>query len=112
MLNSLPEGRLIVGIGPVIAGWNEGQPVYYVDVLLEGGGCHRLMVPKRSAKADRRAKMEAVIERNRLAKELREHQPGGTVLVHDTASWGCLVALERHRLYSAGSGGGSATPRA
>lgn len=79
-----------VGIGPVIAGWANGQPVYWVEVVDADGTTRRQTFPKRGAGADRRAKLEAICWRMRLANRLR---PAGVVLIHDQMSFAGLVAL-------------------
>lgn len=81
--------RRPVGIGPVIAGWNGDQPVYYVDMVFADGSILRLSYPKRRKGADRAAKLSAINERMRLAKWLRPE----VVLTHDEASFCGLVSL-------------------
>lgn len=78
-----------VGIGPLIAGWDEGTPVYYFCVVLPDGSIRRVMKPKRTHRADRVAKGNAIWER---AVMIRDNRPGGLVVTHDAASFDALVS--------------------
>lgn len=84
----------VAGIGPVIAGWVDKKPVYYVDLVSVDGTVERMTVEKQSPGADRRAKVEAIRQRMNLANQLRQE---GVVLAHDTYSFTALVALLRSR---------------
>jgi hypothetical protein len=77
----------IVGIGPVIAGHSDRQPVYFVDLLLADGVVSRRIWPKAARRTDRPAKLAAIRERIRLAEQFRPH----VVLAHDRASFDGLV---------------------
>ncbi|GEM_PF-2758572 len=78
-----------VGIGPVIAGWDDDRPVYYVEMVFADGSVLRRSYPKRGKGADRAAKLSAIRERMGLVKLLRPE----VVLTHDEASFWGLVSL-------------------
>lgn len=80
-----------VGIGPVIAGWDGAEPVYYVDLVYASGETRRLTWKKSSPRADRQAKLAAIRERINLANRLRPN--GGVVLAHDQDSFSGLVTV-------------------
>lgn len=80
-----------VGIGPVIAGWQDGVPVYYVDLLFADGSTKRLTWQKAKKGADRSAKLSAIRERINLAKRLRP--AGFGALIHDADSFNVLVGV-------------------
>ena len=82
----------VVGIGPVIAGrQTDGRPAYYIDVVQIDGTQHRHWWCKRSRGADRKAKLEAVLSRIRMAADLR--RTGGCILAHDRNSFEMLCRM-------------------
>lgn len=83
------EDERPVGIGPVIAGWHDDRPVYFVDVVLGDGTTRRAVWQKRRRGADQPVKNEAYRQRILLANKLRPQ----VVLTHDEASFLGLVAL-------------------
>lgn len=83
------EGERPVGIGPVIAGWHDGKPVYFVDIAYRDGSTKRMVWAKRRQGADQSVKNEAYRQRILLANKLRPE----VVLTHDEASFVGLVSL-------------------
>mgnify|MGYP001322985341 CR=1 FL=1 len=80
-----------VGIGPVLAGWVDGKPCYYVDLAYQDGTVERRVWEKRRNGADRPAKLAAIRHRIALANQLRPDD--GVVLCHDAPSFSGLVRL-------------------
>jgi len=78
-----------VGIGPVISGYENGAPVYYVDVAYRSGRVTRMSWPRAGRAFDRATKNEAYRQRIILANQ---HRPG-VVLTHDQDSFLGLVSL-------------------
>lgn len=88
--DAITGGASIVGVGPILTEWHDGQHCYYVDLVRRDGGVSRLRWPKAGRAADRGAKLAAIRKRIQLAHELR---PSGVVLMHDQYSFEGLVRL-------------------
>ena len=80
-----------VGIGPVIAGWNDGHPCYFFEVAYLDGRTERRTIEKRRPGADRVAKLAAYHARMQIATALRES--GALVLAHDKSSFQGLLSV-------------------
>ena len=89
-----PQLNDVLGIGPVISGWQDDRPCYWFDLLLAGGIIERRIWWKSSRGADKKAKADAVFERSRLVQEIRECYC--VVVVHDECSFDGFVQWVRH----------------
>ena len=83
-----------VGIGPVLAGWDAGKPVYYADLIYAGGETKRMVWEKCRPGADRTAKNEGYNWCNRLAASLRT-QGTRVARLYDESSFEAVAALLR-----------------
>lgn len=78
----------IIGVGPIIAGWQDRKPVYCFDLLLETGETMTVAHEKACKGADPTAKGRAIFDRMKRAEALRA--AGGVVLAHDRATFDAL----------------------
>lgn len=85
-----------IAIGPVLAGWEKGQPVYYADMLFPGGETRRMTWAKRRKGGDRPVKTEATRICNNLMAGFRAR--GLAVFrLYDEASFNGAVSRWRSK---------------